>query len=88
MSERSTIPLPESLIDDFAKCLDEQSLRSLASLKLSVEAQQKLNELADKANDGVLSSAERDEYQAFIAASELVGLAQLRAKARLGLPLV
>jgi len=43
--------------------------------------------LAEKANEGELTPEERAEYEGFVGASEFLGLTQLRARARLGLPL-
>jgi hypothetical protein len=61
--------------------------RPIANLQLDSGTRERLDELADKANEGQLSPEERAEYQAFIGISEFLGLAQLRARARLGLPL-
>jgi hypothetical protein len=84
----STPPkLLESLANRVAACLDAPSLHAIAKLELDSETKERLDELADKANEGQLTSDERAEYQGFIGVSEFLGLAQLRARARLGLPL-
>lgn len=59
----------------------------MAEFKLDTRAQARLDELADKSNEGQITSAERAEYQAFIGISEFLGMAQLRARARLERPL-
>ena len=87
MSAPSTPPLVEALADTVASCLDAQSLRAIADLKIDAQAQERLDELATKANEGQLTAEERSEYQGFIRISEFLGLAQLRARTRLGLPL-
>jgi hypothetical protein len=68
--------------------LDARSLSAIAKLELDPSTKDRLEELAEKANEGMLTPEERAEYQGFIGASEFLGLAQLRARARLGLPLV
>jgi hypothetical protein len=88
MSSPSLPPLLESLANSVAACLDANSLSAIAHLELDPSTQDRLDELAEKANEGTLTSEERAEYQGFIGASEFLGLAQLRARARLGLPLV
>lgn len=87
MSAPLTPPLVESLANTVASCLDAQSLQAIANLKMDECAQQRLDDLAEKANEGLLTSEERSEYQGFIRISEFLGLAQLRARVRLGLPL-
>jgi hypothetical protein len=87
MSAPTSPPLLEALAESVAACLDVPSLQAIASLQLDVGTRERLDELADKPNEGHLSPEERAEYQAFIGISEFLGLAQLRARARLGLPL-
>ena len=88
MNATSSPPLVEALAESMAACLDAPSLQAIAGLQLDAATQERLDTLADKANEGQITSEERAEYQAFIGISEFLGLAQLRARARLGLPLV
>ncbi|PWU16352.1 MAG: hypothetical protein C5B50_13825 [Verrucomicrobia bacterium] len=87
MSAISRPPLLEALADSVAACLDKASLEAIAHLELDPVARERLDELADKANEGQITPEERSEYQSFIRVTEFLGLAQLRARARLGLPL-
>jgi hypothetical protein len=87
MSLQSSSGLLESLADTVAACLDASSLQAMANLELDAQTKKRLDELAEKANEGQLTAVERAEYQGFIGVSEFLGLAQLRARARLGLPL-
>lgn len=87
MSATPSSPLLEALAETVAACLDAPSLQAMAGLQLDAATRERLDELANKANEGQLTPEERAEYQAFIGISEFLGLAQLRARARLGLPL-
>jgi hypothetical protein len=87
MSSPSSPGLLEALAETVAACLDAPSLRAIATMELDSKTRKRLDELAEKANEGQLSADERVEYQSFIGVSEFLGLAQLRARARLGLPL-
>jgi hypothetical protein len=87
MSATSSTPLLEALADTVAACLDETSLQAIANLQLDPPTRKRLDELSDRANEGQLTPDERAEYQAFIGVSEFLGLAQLRARVRLGLSL-
>ncbi|PWU18512.1 MAG: hypothetical protein C5B50_08995 [Verrucomicrobia bacterium] len=77
----------EALADSVAACLDKASLEAIARLELDPFTRDRLDELADKANEGQISPEERSEYLGFIRVTEFLGLAQLRARSRLGLPL-
>ena len=81
MSSPSSPGLLETLADSVAACLDAPSLRAIANLELDSKTRKRLDELAEKANEGKLSADERVEYQSFIGVSEFLGLAQLRARA-------
>jgi len=87
MSSMSSPHLVKALAESVAECLDASSLDAIAKLQLDPQARVRLRDFATKANEGELSSEERSEYESFIDASEFLGLAQLRARARLGLPL-
>lgn len=69
---RGTAPL-------FALLTPEQT-RRLAELQGDRDLADRLEELAEKANEGELSAAEREEYEAYIEANNL--LAVLQAEAR------
>jgi hypothetical protein len=54
--------------------------RAIAALQPDPALAQRVEELADKANGGELSEAEREEYEAYIEANDI--LAVLQAEAR------
>ena len=87
MNVSSPLPLLEGLAETVAACLDVPSLEAMARLQLDERTRQRLDDLASRANEGELNADERAEYQGFIGVSEFLGLAQLRARSRLGLPL-
>jgi hypothetical protein len=83
MSSPSSPGLLEALAESVAACLDAPSLRAIADMELDSKTRKRLDELAEKANEGQLSADERVENQSFIGVSEFLGLAQLRARALL-----
>ena len=87
MNATPSIPVVESLADTVAACLDNASLEAMARLQLDAPTRERLDALAGKANEGLLDDSERAEYLSFMRISEFLALAQLRARARLGLPL-
>jgi hypothetical protein len=56
----------------------------VASLRADPETQQRLNELAAKANEGELTDEENDEYSAYVDAIDMIGILQAKARAAVG----
>jgi hypothetical protein len=61
-------------------CLNRESATALLALPANPRLQARVDELADKCNEGQLTSSERSEYEALIWADHFLGL--LHAKAR------
>ena len=80
--------LSELVLNKAASCFDRPTLDALAGLRLDPEALARVDELAAKANEGLLSEEERGEYRAYIETSEFLALVQLRARQQLGLPIL
>jgi hypothetical protein len=57
--------------------------RWLVGLRADCDLQTRIDELADKNTDGIISEAELAEYDEYLSASEVIGV--LQAKARLAL---
>lgn len=70
----------DRVLDPVARCLSPQAARSLVKLRLDVEAQSRLDELAEKANEGTLSKKERAEYESCVSALDLIGILQSKAR--------
>lgn len=82
-----TLKLSEHVLNQAARCFDHPTLDALASLRLEPEMLARVDELAAKANEGLLTEEERGEYRGYIETSEFLALVQLRARQRLGLPI-
>jgi hypothetical protein len=65
-------PVGQSLTPDVA--------RALIGIRADEDTQARIDELADKSTEGTLSSAERSEYEAYVAAIELVSILQAKAR--------
>jgi len=77
----------DGMLDLAAECFDAPTLEALAKLRLSAKLAARVDRLAERANEGHLTSRERAEYQAYINTSELLALLQLRARLKLRLPI-
>lgn len=77
-------PAPlDQLLDPFASCLDAESARRVAELTIAPPVEQRVNELAVRANEGLLTAEERSEYEARINAADFIDLLKLKARRRL-----
>jgi len=69
----------DSLLDPLSRCLDAESARRVAEFRVSAPVQERIDVLAERANEGLLSDDERAEYDAFINASDFVTILKLKA---------
>jgi hypothetical protein len=68
------------LIEIFAHCLTTDAARKIVALRAEDALQRHVDELADKANRGVLSDDERAEYDRYLAAAHFVTVMQTKAR--------
>lgn len=54
--------------------------RRLVDLRASEELEARVQELGEKANEGLLTPAERSEYDAYISANEIIAILQAKAR--------
>ena len=57
-----TQALLDRVLEPFVECLTREAAQKLVNLRAEPQAQARLDELADKANEGQLSAEERAEY--------------------------
>jgi hypothetical protein len=70
----------DRILDAVAECLTRESAERLVRLRLDPETQARLDHLADKANEGLLSDDERAEYASFVDAIDVLGVLQGKAE--------
>jgi len=63
--------------------LNEEAAQQLISLKADPDLQARMDELAEKANEGTLTPAERVEYEDSIAAGNLLNILKAIARVQL-----
>lgn len=71
----------ERAISPVARCLTTESAQALLAAPPDPQTQARLDELAEKANEGQLTPAETEEYDALILLGDLVAILQARARA-------
>lgn len=80
MTIEAQIKLLDHLLDPLALCFTPETATRLMDLRADTAAQNRMDELADKQNEGQLTAEEQAEYEAYISVANL--LAVLQAKAR------
>ncbi len=82
----TTSPMPQDtsilaqLLEPIGQCMTLELARSIAELRASPEAQARLDELADKCNEGALTPEEAAEYDSYVDAIDLIAVLQAQAR--------
>jgi hypothetical protein len=74
----------DRLLDPVTRCFTPKVARALLGLRADPVLQARIDELAARCNEGILSPEEREEYEAFVRAINLITLLQSRARLLLG----
>jgi hypothetical protein len=70
----------DQILDTFAACLDA---RRAAEFRISQTVQDRMDKLAERANEGELTDNERDEYEALVDVADMIAILKLKARRRL-----
>jgi len=75
----SDTALLDELLDPFARCLDTESAQRIAEFQIAASVQERVDALAERANEGVLTEDERAEYDTLINAADFIAILKLKA---------
>lgn len=75
----------DGLLEPLSRCLDRESARRVVELRVAAPVQERIDALAERANEGMLSDDERLEYEALINAADFISILKLKARQQLGL---
>lgn len=68
------------VLEPVLRSLPPEAARQIASAEADDQLQQRVAELANKANEGTLTSEEQREYEAYIDAGDIVATLQVIAR--------
>ena len=77
------VVLLDELLDPLARCLDAESAKRVAEFRVSPAVQEKVDSLAERANEGLLTDVERADYEGLINAADFVAILKLKARRNL-----
>ena len=83
MNEPLTI---DRLLEPVAGVLGQESARRLVELRADGRAAERIGRLAGKANEGTLTPAEREEYEACVQVTDIIAVLQAKARKLLRAP--
>ena len=72
-------PLDE-VLEPVARCFTSDVARKIADLQAAPTFQTRLDELASKANEGELTEPEREQYEAYVDAIDVISILQAKAR--------
>jgi hypothetical protein len=71
----------DRLLEPLAGCLSRDVAAKIADLRADDAMQQRIDYLAERSNDGLLSDEERDEYAGYLHAIDVIAVLQAKARA-------
>ncbi len=74
----------DRLLEPVSRCLTQESAERLVRLRADPELQARIDDLADKCNEGDLSAEERSEYETYVHAGGVIAILQAKARRLLG----
>lgn len=83
MNSLSNSAVMDELIEPVARCFTPEVAERIVNLRASPELQAKLDELADRCNEGTLTPAELSLYDSYVRAINFIGVLQASARAQL-----
>ncbi len=72
------IAVLHEFLDPLSRCLDAESAARVLALSIPPSVQERVDTLAERANEGLLSDDERDEYDALINAEDFLAILKLK----------
>lgn len=68
------------LLDSLTECFTPTVARRLIRFRADSDTQARIDELADKCNEGELTAAERREYESYVRAINVIAVLQSKAR--------
>ena len=79
----SAATLLDEFLDPLSRCLDAESARRVVALGVSASVQARVDLLADRANEGLLTADELAEYEALMNAEDIVAILKMKSRQQL-----
>src|SRR4051812_18062031 len=80
MSQASSINVLDRLLEPVGRSMTPDLARELIELRAAPEVQARIDDLAERCNEGTLTPEERAEYESCVQAIHLIGILQRKAR--------
>jgi uncharacterized protein YnzC (UPF0291/DUF896 family) len=80
LEHESNIAAMDRLVHPLAQSLPPEGARAICAFRADSRTQARIDELADKCNEGQLSPPERQEYEAYVDAIDFIAILQDQAR--------
>jgi hypothetical protein len=70
----------DEVLEPVTRCFTPDVARQIVALRAATTLQVRLDELAKKANDGEMTGEEREQYEAYVEAIDLISILQAKAR--------
>ena len=77
------VELLDRWLDPVSQALNAEAAGRLLGLRADSQTQARVDELAGRNSEGLLTPDERAEYEAFVTAADVVAILQSKARARI-----
>lgn len=74
----------DRLLEPLTDLFTPEVAQRIANLRADPATQDRLDQLAAKANEGTLTPEETDEYRVYVDAIDMIGILQAKARAAVG----
>ena len=79
--QHSTKSVLSQLLEPVGQMMPVKFAEELAAMRATQDVQARIDELAEKCNEGELTPEERAEYEAYVDAIDIISLLQAKARA-------
>lgn len=80
MEYPTDVAILDKMLEPVARCFTPAVAKQISELRADPPIQARIDELAEKCNEGELTEAEQREYEAYVDAIDLIGLLQAKAR--------
>jgi len=80
MNQPPDTPILDRLLEPVSRCLTPQAARHLVALRADPQLQERLDVLADRCTEGLLTPEEREEYETYVRAIHIIAILQAKAR--------
>jgi hypothetical protein len=80
MSQAVSPSILDRMLEPVGRSMSPEFARELVELRADPSDQARIDELAEKCNEGLLTDDERDEYDRYVHAIHVIGVLQQKAK--------